>query len=69
MIEKRVIVLRSYEGTREHDRVEGDIVLRHKLVQLDLIRILPPFLPVLSVAGSDGKVATVMNISSVYWCM
>ena len=61
MIKKSVAILCSNEGTGEHDSVEGDIVLGHELIELYLVRILPPFLPLLCVTGCDGEVATWRN--------
>ena len=57
MVEQCIVVLRAQQGAREHDSMERDVVLGHELVELDIVRVLPPFLPLLCVAGSDGEVA------------
>lgn len=36
--------------------VKRDVVLGHKLVELHLVGVLPPLLPLLGVVGRDGKV-------------
>ena len=36
MVEENVVILCPQEETREHHSVEGNIVLGHELVQLDL---------------------------------
>ena len=56
MVEQGVVVLSTYQGTGEHDCVEGNIVFSHELVELHLFWVLPPSLPLLGVAGSDGEV-------------
>lgn len=38
---------------REHDGVESDVVLAHKLEEVNLFGVLPPLLPVLGVAVGD----------------
>jgi hypothetical protein len=37
--------------------VERHIILAHKLIQLHIFRILPPFLPLRCVARSDGDIS------------
>ena len=53
VIQESVVFIRSELGTREDDSVEGNVVLGHELVELNLLGILPPFLPVFRVAGRD----------------
>ena len=53
VIQESVVFIRSELGTREDDSVEGNVVLGHELVELNLLGILPPFLPVFCVAGRD----------------
>ena len=36
--------------------MERYVVLAHELVQLDILGVLPPLLPILGVSGSDGGV-------------
>ena len=48
---------RHQSENRETAQCEMNIVLGHELVELNLLWILPPPLPFLSVAGSDGEVA------------
>jgi hypothetical protein len=36
--------------------VEGDVVFGHELVVSDVVRVLPPLLPVLRVVGGDADV-------------
>ena len=49
--------LGSNQGGREDDAVERHVVLGHELVELHLLGILPPLLPLLRVVGCDGEVA------------
>jgi hypothetical protein len=37
--------------------VEWHIVFSHKLIQLNILRILPPLLPIRSVARSNGDIS------------
>ena len=53
VIQESIVFIRSELGTREDDSVEGNVVLGHELVELNLLGILPPFLPVFCVAGRD----------------
>ena len=46
MIEEGVVVLSAKQGARENNRVEWNVVLGHELVELDLLGVLPPSLPV-----------------------
>ena len=46
VVEEGVVVLSAKQGTWEHDGVEWNVVLGHELVELDLLGILPPSLPV-----------------------
>ena len=36
--------------------MESDVVLAHELVELDVVVVLPPLLPLISVGSCDGKV-------------
>ena len=53
VIQESIVFIRSELGTWEDDSVEGNVVLGHELVELNLLGILPPFLPVFCVAGRD----------------
>jgi len=46
--------------------MKGDIIFAHKLVQLDLFGVLPPFLPFISVVGSDGGISNKPVIRKTY---
>ena len=35
------------------DGVEGNVVLAHELVQADILRVVPPLLPLICVVRSD----------------
>ncbi len=61
IIQECVVISGSYEGAREDNSVEGNIVLGHELVEFDLIWVLPPSLPLTGVASSDGEVARYME--------
>jgi len=37
--------------------VERNIIFTHELNQLDIFRVLPPFLPLVGVVSSDGNVS------------
>ena len=57
-MQHRVWVLCAQEGAREDHRVEGNVVFAHELVELDIIGVFPPLVPVLlCVAGSNRQVA------------
>ena len=45
VIQESVVFIRSKLGIREDDSVEGNVVLGHELVELNLLGILPLFLP------------------------
>ncbi len=48
----------AQQGAGEDNRVEGYVIFAHELVKLDVLRVLPPLLPVfLCIAGSNGQVA------------
>jgi hypothetical protein len=47
----------TLQTTGENDSVEWHIVLAHELIQLYIVRVLPPFLPVWGIIGSNGWVA------------
>ena len=57
MVKEGVVVIRSHQRGREDHSVEGDVILPHELVKLDILRVLPPLLPLLGVSGSDGDIA------------
>lgn len=50
-------ITRSFQRAREDDRVERHVVLAHELVQLDLVRVLPPLFPLGGVVGRNRKVS------------
>ena len=56
MIDDGVSVIGPQERAWEHDRVERNVVLRHELVQLHVVRVLPPLSPFRSVTRGDGDV-------------
>lgn len=43
--------------SREHDGVKNNVVLADELMQLDMLRVSPPFLLFLGVVGCDGHIA------------
>jgi len=45
----------------ENNSVEGNVVLTHKLDKFNIFLVLPPLLPIISVASSDRDVAN--------WCI
>ena len=57
VVEEGIVILGPKQGAWEHDCMEWNVVLGHKLVELDLLGVLPPALPVFRVAGCDGQVA------------
>ncbi len=61
MIKQGVIVVGTNQRTGKDHGVEGYVVLGHELVELYLLRVLPPFLPILRVAGRDGEIAAGMT--------
>ena len=56
IVDERVVVLGTDETCGEDDGVEGDIVLRHKIEEADLGRILPPTCPLGRVVCSNREV-------------
>lgn len=47
---------RSNQRRWENDCVERDIILTHELVKLNVLLVLPPLFPLVSVASCDGDV-------------
>jgi len=45
------------EGGGEDHSVESQVVLSHELVQLHVLSVLPPLLPLVAVVGGDGDIA------------
>lgn len=57
MVEHGVVILGGEECAGEDDTVEGDVVLAHELVELHVLRVLPPPLPAgVGVVGSDRQI-------------
>ena len=57
-MQHRVWVACAKERAREYNTVEGDVVLAHELVELHVLRVLPPPLPAgVGVVGSDRQIA------------
>jgi len=48
---------RTDECRREDDCVESDVIFSHKLVELNILFVLPPFLPLIIIICSDRNVA------------
>lgn len=46
MMKQSVVVLSPNLATREYDGMEGDVILAHELVQVYVVGVLPPLLPV-----------------------
>ncbi|KAI3479573.1 hypothetical protein L1887_58385 [Cichorium endivia] len=57
VVEQRVGVLAADEARGEDDGVEAHVVLAHELVELDVVRVLPPLLPLVGVVCGDARVA------------
>lgn len=54
MVEHGIGIVGGQEGAGEDHGMESDIVLAHELIELHILRVLPPFLPfVLHIVGSD----------------
>jgi len=57
MVKHGVWIVSAKKGAWEDNWVEGDVILAHKLIELNVFRILPPLLPVfLNVICSDREV-------------
>ena len=56
MVEHGPFVACTDLGTRENDCMKGYIVLAHELIELDILRISPPELPILCIIGSNRGV-------------
>ena len=53
-----VRVMSRQESAGEDHTVEGNVILAHELIELDVLWVLPPEFPiVLDVVSSNGKVA------------
>ena len=48
---------RADQGRGEDHCVEGNVVLSHKLVELDIVGVLPPLLPLVGVVSGDRDVS------------
>jgi len=57
VVEEGVVILCPYQRAGKDNSVEGHIVLGHELIQLHLLRILPPLRPLIRVASCDRQVA------------
>ena len=57
MVDQGPLVAGAQQGCWEDDGVEGDVVLGHELVELNLVWVAPPPLPLRRVARSHGDVA------------
>ena len=53
MVEQSVVAVSPKQGAWKDNSVEGNVVLGHELVELHFLGVLPPLLPLISVAGSD----------------
>ena len=49
-------LLRTNHGRWEDHSVERDVVLAHELVELDILLVLPPLLPLVGVGGCNRDV-------------
>ena len=58
MVKQSVVAVSTKQGAWKHNSVERNVVFGHKLVELHFLRVLPPLLPLISVAGSDRQIAT-----------
>ena len=58
MVEQSVVAVSTKQGAWKDNSVKRYVVLGHELVELHFLGVLPPLLPLISVAGSDGQIAT-----------
>ena len=58
MVEQSVVAVSTKQGAWKDNSVKRNVVLGHELVELHFLGVLPPLLPLISVAGSDGQIAT-----------
>lgn len=58
VVKQSVVPVSTKQGAWKHNSVERNVVFGHKLVELHFLRVLPPLLPLISVAGSDRQIAT-----------
>lgn len=57
MMNHSPVILGTKLRAREDDRVERNIVFTHELIEFDIVRILPPLLPLLGVASCNAGVS------------
>ena len=57
MVEEGVVILCPQQRAGKDNSVERHVVLGHELVQLHLLRVLPPLFPLIRVASCDRQVA------------
>ena len=58
MVEQSVVAVSTKQGAWKDNSVERNVVLGHELVELHFLGVLPPLLPLISIAGSDRQIAT-----------
>jgi len=61
VVEQSVVAFSPKQGAWKDDSMEGNVILGHELVELHSLWVLPPLLPLVSVAGSDGQIPADMN--------
>lgn len=58
MVEQSVVAVSTKQRAWKHNSVKRNVVFGHELIELHFLRVLPPLLPLISVAGSDRQIAT-----------
>ena len=62
MVEQSVVAVSTKQGAWKDNSVERNGVFAHELVELHFLGVLPPLLPLISVAGSDGHMAIITDM-------
>jgi len=65
VVEQSVVAFSPKQGAWKDDSMEGNVILGHELVELHSLWVLPPLLPLVSVAGSDGQIPVDMNNAKI----
>ena len=58
VVEQSVVAVSTKQRAWKHNSVKRNVVFGHELIELHFLRVLPPLLPLISVAGSDRQIAT-----------
>ena len=62
VVEQSVVATSTKQCAWKDNSVERDSVFAHELVELHFLGVLPPLLPLISVAGSDWHMTIITDM-------